>query len=203
MSTESPGGPPDQPGSGPQSPGGPPPAGSGGPPPPPPPAQGGPQSGPPPGGAPGYAGPQSGPGYGQPGGAMVGAPGMVPPVLQGREFAGWWQRVGASLIDSIITIVGLVIIGYLVHGWAMGREGENNGQTFGKQALGIKAIREDGQQWTFGTGLFREFVIKYLLVGVVGGFVIVGSLINYLWPLWDDRKQALHDKIIKDYVVKV
>ena len=202
MSTESPGGPPDQPGSGPQSPGGPPPAGSGGPPPPPPPAPGGPQSGPPPGGAPGYAGPQSGPppGYAQ-GGAMM-APGMAPPVLEGREFAGWWSRVGASLIDSIIIVVGLIIGGYLIQAWAMGREGEKNGMTLGKQALGIKAVREDGQPWTFGTGLFREFVIKYLLVGVVGGFIIVGSLINYLWPLWDDRKQALHDKIIKDYVVK-
>jgi uncharacterized RDD family membrane protein YckC len=165
---------------------------------------GGPQSGPAPGAPPGYAQPGPGPapaGYGQPG-QMV-APGMAPPVLQGREFAGWWQRVGVLLIDTIIILVGLIIFGYLLQAYMMGREGEKNGMTLGKQALGITAVREDGQPWTFGTGLFREFVIKYLLVGVVGGFVIVGSLINYLWPLWDDRKQALHDKIIKDYVVKV
>ena len=38
------------------------------------------------------------------------------------------------------------------------------------------------------------------LVGTLAGFV---ALINYLWPLWDDKKQALHDKVAATNVVRV
>jgi uncharacterized RDD family membrane protein YckC len=27
-------------------------------------------------------------------------------------------------------------------------------------------------------------------------------LLDYLWPLWDDKKQALHDKVAKTNVVR-
>jgi uncharacterized RDD family membrane protein YckC len=127
------------------------------------------------------------------------------PVLQGREFAGWWARVGAALIDTIIAILLIItIVGPFIYGGlTMGRKGENNGQTFGKQALGIRVLREDGQEWTFGTGLLRELVIKGLLFGTVGSFFFgLPTLINYLWPLWDEKKQALHDKLATSYVVK-
>ena len=210
------GGPPEQ-----QSGGGPPPPpapGSGTPPPPPPPPgqQWGapPGAAPPPGygqpgyGQPGYGQPGQPPGYQQPGYGTPGAPvayGYVPalpPVLQGREFAGYGARVGAYLLDAIIVILGLVIFGYLLQCWFMGREDNWNGQTIGRRACGIRAIREDGQPWNFGTALLREFVIKYLLFGVIGGFLFFGWLVDVLWPLWDERKQALHDKVIGSYVVK-
>ena len=29
------------------------------------------------------------------------------------------------------------------------------------------------------------------------------SLLNYLWPLWDDKKQAIHDKVAKTNVVRI
>jgi uncharacterized RDD family membrane protein YckC len=143
-------------------------------------------------------------GYGQPGQMM--APGMMPPVLQGREFAGWWPRAAALIIDSIIItigMIGLLVGGYLFVAWFMGREGEGNGQTPGKAALGIRAVREDGQPWTFGTALLREGAVKGLLWTVVGAFTFgLASIVNILWPLWDDKKQALHDKIVSSYVVK-
>lgn len=37
------------------------------------------------------------------------------------------------------------------------------------------------------------------LVGTLFSFL---SLINYLWPLWDDKKQALHDKVAATNVVR-
>jgi uncharacterized RDD family membrane protein YckC len=130
-------------------------------------------------------------------------PGYGPPVLQGREFAGWWQRVGAALLDGIIILVGLIIFGYILQMFMMAREGEKNGMTLGKQALGIKVVREDGAGWTFGTALLREFVIKGLLFGTVGSFFLsIPTLVDYLWPLWDEKKQALHDKLATSYVVK-
>jgi uncharacterized RDD family membrane protein YckC len=127
---------------------------------------------------------------------------VLPQALQGREFASWGARFAATIIDWIILLVGLVIFGYLLHAFMMAREGEKNGMTLGKQALGITAIREDGQPWNFGTSLLRELVIKGLLVGTIGGFFFIPWLVNYLWPLWDERKQALHDKLVTSYVVK-
>lgn len=137
---------------------------------------------------------------------MVGYGVAMPQVLQGREFAGWGERFLAALIDGLILVVGIIglfIGGYLILAYFMGREGPNNGQTPGKQALGITVVREDGQPWNFGTAFLREFVIKGLLFGTVGSFFLwIPTLLDGLWPLWDERKQALHDKLATSYVVK-
>ena len=130
---------------------------------------------------------------------------MPPAVLQGREFAGYGARVGAWFIDLLITLVlAITIVGPILYlAFTMARKGENNGQTFGKQAVGIRVIREDGQQWDFGTALLREFVVKGLLFGTLGSFfLLIPTLVDVLFPLWDERKQALHDKVVGSYVVK-
>ena len=31
---------------------------------------------------------------------------------------------------------------------------------------------------------------------------LMPTILNYLWPLWDDKNQALHDKIVKSRVVR-
>ena len=41
------------------------------------------------------------------------------------------------------------------------------------------------------------------LVPYVGSITGLYSLLDYLWPLWDDKKQAIHDKIAKTNVVRV
>ena len=33
-------------------------------------------------------------------------------------------------------------------------------------------------------------------------FFFIPWLLNYLWPLWDKKNQALHDKIVSSYVVQ-
>jgi uncharacterized RDD family membrane protein YckC len=44
-------------------------------------------------------------------------------------------------------------------------------------------------------------------LGLLGAVPLVGSLfgllglLNNLWPLWDDKKQALHDKVAATNVV--
>ena len=153
-------------------------------------------------GQPGYGQPGYGqPGYAYPGVAMAGY-GVLPTTLQGREFASWGARFGATIIDSIIYIVGLLVLGYLLNCALMARHGERNGMTLGKQVFGITAINESGEEFNFGTALVREFVIKGLLIGFIAGFFFIPWLVNYLWPLWDERKQALHDKLMSTYVVK-
>jgi uncharacterized RDD family membrane protein YckC len=151
--------------------------------------------------------------------------GQAPQVFAGAELSGWWRRVGAYLLDSIFTaivswvglgllfagseaigvilfLVGLVVA-FLYFPLTMMREGEHNGKSFGKQILGIRVARDDGQTVSFGWALLRQFVVIYLLFQVVGGFLFaIPWLIDVLWPLWDDQNRALHDMIVKSHVLK-
>jgi uncharacterized RDD family membrane protein YckC len=198
----------------------PPPAGGQAPPPPPPqapPAWGGTQ-------APGYGGPVPPGGWQQPVAAARFQP--VP-----GQLAGWWSRVGAALLDGLILVGVIVLLGAVIAGavavnnvlgivvgvilgiailvvyvaypaYFMAREGDHNGQTLGKQATGIRVIRDNGQPFDIGNGLLREFVVKLLLFGWVGGFFFsIPTLLNVLWPLWDDQNRALHDMIVSTHVI--
>jgi uncharacterized RDD family membrane protein YckC len=79
--------------------------------------------------------------------------------------------------------------------------------TPGKMMLGLQVrLRERPGTLSWGC-LFLRFFVKKLgsilgLVPVVGGFLQLPWVINYLWPLWDDKKQALHDKAAKTNVVR-
>ncbi len=106
---------------------------------------------------------------------------------------------------------GLLGLGYLV--WLavafivygplfLQRNGKRNGQTLGKQWVGVRIIRLDSQPFGWRTGLLREFVIKFVLFGFVGGFFLIPPLLDILWPLWDDENRALHDMIASTRVVQ-
>ncbi len=85
----------------------------------------------------------------------------------------------------------------------MRRPGERNGQTWGKQLMGIRVARPDGAPLGYGTAVLREWVAK-TVVFWGAGFAIAGglaTLLDYLWPLWDDRNEALHDKIATTVVI--
>lgn len=175
------------------------------PPPPPPPDEGQPQPGFPPQPPPGYAPPPP-------------APQAPPGTWRNYRLAGWWQRVGATLLDSLIVGLPIVVITVAVdpllgillgltvtltyYPLLMMREGQANGQTIGKQITGIRVVQESGQPFTYGAAVLREFAIKYLLFGTVGGFFIVPPLLDYLWPLWDDENRALHDMLASTRVVQ-
>lgn len=168
--------------------------------------------------APAYGGPVPPGGWDQP-------IGQAPHIFAGAELSGWWRRVGAYLLDSIFTAIvswvglgllfagtealGLVlflvglVVAFLYFPLTMMREGEHNGQSFGKQILGIRVVRDDGQTVSFGWALLRQFVIIYLLFQVVGSFLFgIPWIIDVLWPLWDDQNRALHDMIVKSHVVR-
>jgi uncharacterized RDD family membrane protein YckC len=93
-------------------------------------------------------------------------------------------------------------IGWIVNWFLMAREGEKNGMTLGKQVVGQRVVKEDGTPVDIGFAVLREFVVRFLLIGLVGGFVGgIPGLLDLLWPLWDDKNQTLHDKVVKSYVV--
>jgi uncharacterized RDD family membrane protein YckC len=201
-------------------------------PPPPPPGQPPPPPGyaPAPEGPPGGY-PQAPPGQVPPGGWEQ-PPAAAPQVWAGAPLASWGSRVGAALLDGLVILgvvialfapgvvalvadaeaFGIVLlvlggIGYLVlwvmyGAYFMARPGENNGQTLGKQWVGIRVVRDNGQPFDIGSGLMREFVVKSLLFGVVGSwFLYIPPLLDVLWPLWEDENRALHDLIVSSHVL--
>ncbi len=89
----------------------------------------------------------------------------------------------------------------------MSRAGAHNGQTFGKQAAKIRVIRNDGKPVDLRTMVLREGVGKGLpaALGALSPVVLVIALIyylfDYLWPLWEPEKRALHDLLARTHVV--
>lgn len=78
-----------------------------------------------------------------------------------------------------------------------------NGQTIGKQATGIRVVREDGEPIDVWFAFKRETLVIGLLFNTLGLILLwIPGLLNYLWPIWDDNNQALHDKIVNSRVVK-
>ncbi len=76
--------------------------------------------------------------------------------------------------------------------------GSANGQTVGKMALGISVRDASGQgPIGFGRALLRSFVV------IVLGIILLPLLLDYLSPLWDQRRQAWHDKAASSLVTVV
>jgi uncharacterized RDD family membrane protein YckC len=85
----------------------------------------------------------------------------------------------------------------------MSRDGERNGQTWGKQVLGIRAVRDNGQPFNFGSAALRDVVLKFLAVNIASSIIpIIPWFLNFFWPLWDDQNRALHDMAASSHVVR-
>jgi uncharacterized RDD family membrane protein YckC len=151
----------------------------------------------------------------------------------GKPLASWGSRVAATLIDWLILLVPVIVLTVIViaiaagsdtGAWVTGvfgflaylvvlllyapllmmREGERNGQTWGKQALGITVVRDNGEAMGFGWAALREWVVKGLLVSIASSIIpFIPWLLDNLWPLWDDQNRAIHDMIVSTHVVQV
>jgi uncharacterized RDD family membrane protein YckC len=178
--------------------------------------------GPPAGGAqPGGWGPPGGSEWNQPihppPGSAWGGP---PPAGRAGRYAGWWYRVGATVIDNII--VGVVegilfaslgvaagVILTLAFSFAyVSLLIARNGQTVGMMALGTRA----GDAGTGATLPYPRSALRWVIDGLPAVLVLISPvfvllgflvLLDYLWPLWDNRKQTLHDKLADSLVVHV
>jgi uncharacterized RDD family membrane protein YckC len=123
------------------------------------------------------------------------------------EYAGFWVRLGAGVIDlatlgfTVVIIAyffpapviwvtsGLVIsVAYWLGFWIW------RGQTPGKMALGIKVIRTDSSpvKWQCALCRFLGYIVS-----------VVTLFIGFIWVAFDGRKQGIHDKIADTYVVKL
>ena len=72
------------------------------------------------------------------------------------------------------------------------------GQTLGKMVLNVQPrVEATGGQLDYGKSAIRAGVLAGLYIVSCG----VGLLLDGLWPLWDPKRQTLHDKVAGTLVV--
>ena len=145
----------------------------------------------------------------------------APAPASAPELASWPRRVAAKLIDWA-AVVGAGIAAALTSAPFATASGELGsvgvaiviawilfailspwlmvaiwGQTPGKMALGIKVVTDDAGRVGYLRALGRYFS------EVVLGIFYLPLFVSYLWPLWDGRRQTLHDKAARTVVTRV
>jgi uncharacterized RDD family membrane protein YckC len=121
------------------------------------------------------------------------------------EYAGFWVRVAAALVDFAILLVPMMIVNVITAKFLGGFAGtvlmwtyaiymlSTRQATFGKMAVGIKVVTVDGKNATTGKLALREIVGKILnMLTLYIGFIMVA---------FTAKKQGLHDMIASTVVV--
>jgi uncharacterized RDD family membrane protein YckC len=142
--------------------------------------------------------------------------------------AEWWQRLVAFVLDLVIlavpdTIIVSVITAGAVSAGVTGPgsltprvweaigvafvlnlgyfsflDGGHSGQTVGKRAVGI-AVRDIDTGGALGAG--RALVRRLFFFATYFGLILF--VLNALSPLWDPRRRAWHDRIVRSCVVSL
>jgi uncharacterized RDD family membrane protein YckC len=125
------------------------------------------------------------------------------------QYSDWIHRVGAYLIDivpavvvyfiafltksvAVIFIALLIVLAYQIwNRWYLGGQG----QSLGKKALSMMLVSEETGQ---PIGTLNAFLrdICHIVDGII-------CYIGFLFPLWDDKRQTLADKIMRTVVIPV
>ncbi|WP_164462073.1 RDD family protein [Bacillus sp. FJAT-42376] len=142
------------------------------------------------------------------------------------KHAGFWLRFAAYVIDGFIVSIFMYLFIFLIAGAAMGSSILSGNPddinivvviagyaffllvvlayyiampvtkwqgTIGKKLVGIKIVDRYGQKLTIG-----KSVLRYLSMIVTGFTFGVG----YIITAFTERKQALHDLMVKTYVIQ-
>ena len=110
----------------------------------------------------------------------------------GAITSGGGLVAGSILLGVLISLAASVAYSTILNGGP-------SGQTFGKKALKIQ-VRDASNGGPIGYG--RAF-IRYFVPALIGSVCGLFQLLDGLWPLWDEKRQALHDKIANSLVVDV
>lgn len=109
----------------------------------------------------------------------------------------------ATVLAAVASVVIFAAVALLYAPVLMVRQGARNGQTLGKQLLGIRVVRDGGEPFGFAAAAVREILLKGLAVGIASSIIpLLPFLLDYLWPLWDDENRALHDMAASTHVVR-
>lgn len=97
-----------------------------------------------------------------------------------------WFWLAPAAIGALLT--GIFALWNVV--WRQSRRG----QSLGKSVLGIEVVNAaTGEHLSLGTSLLRA-----VLNSVLGN----ACFINYLWPLFEERKRTWHDMIVDSVVIE-
>jgi uncharacterized RDD family membrane protein YckC len=132
------------------------------------------------------------------------------------EYAGFWIRVAAYILDTMIVYFALFLFAFVIGGggslfgylsgdegavlglgfglgflvlvivYYAGMESSSRQATLGKMAVGIKVGNMRGEQISFANAIGRLFA------KVISGMILY---IGFMMIGWDDKKQGLHDRI--------
>ena len=126
------------------------------------------------------------------------------------QYAGFWRRTGAMMIDSILlgAVISIIFGPVYVNSAFWTLEGVLESiltlvitvmlwvrfvGTPGKLLMGCQVVDAD----TLGPITTKQAIIRYL-----GYYVsILCLMLGFLWIAWDKRKQGFHDKIANTVVV--
>jgi uncharacterized RDD family membrane protein YckC len=177
-------------------------------PPPPPPG-----SQPPPGGSqqpPSYQPPPPPPGGGYP--QQAGAYEQA----AGGQLADFWPRLGAFAIDFAILFVANAIISLIFRPmgsgggflgsllqlvvdlgyWTYFFSEAGQGQTLGMRVLGVRVVKSDGSQLSYGRALGRAAMIAISLA-----ICLIPAIVSLFMAGLSQRRQAIHDLVSDTLVV--
>lgn len=143
-------------------------------------------------------------------------------VQASTALAGFWRRLGAYVIDAILTgiVAGIIsailgaimqastsdttgagfrggLIGLVIYLIYFGYFWSRNGQTLGYMALGIRLVRVAGQPVSVGLALARAF-----LVWLSFALCLVPAIISAIMIGTGSQKQAIHDAMLGTLVVR-
>jgi uncharacterized RDD family membrane protein YckC len=124
--------------------------------------------------------------------------------------AGFWIRLGAALLDTLIIGLPLAVISYFIKGnwegdfftslvdflyyiivpviWA--------GYTVGKKLTGVRIVKVNGEKLGIGAMLMRTLVAGIVYVITLG----IGLIISAFMVGLRSDKRAIHDLIAGTYV---
>lgn len=130
------------------------------------------------------------------------------PAITEPDYAGFWIRALATILDSLIVGLPLNIL-FLATGNESGTSSQGLqtlilavytivlwvqwGRTIGGRLLGLRLVRVDGQPVTYGTA-----VVRYVMLIV--SFIVL--LLGVIWVGFDKRKQGWMDKAAGTYVIR-
>lgn len=118
------------------------------------------------------------------------------------EYAGFWVRVIATMIDGLIMMIPAIIFGWIIPvfgGFLVALlykpffESSRLQATPGKALLGLCIVNGSDDRITFKQAFIR-YIASFISSAVLG--------IGYIMAAFTERKQTLHDMIANTYVIK-
>ena len=139
--------------------------------------------------------------------------------------AGWWSRVGATIIDSLVLVVPTLVLDLLLGSligqivavgvqaaYMIGLQTKPAGQTLGNRALQTRvrdaltgrtiSVRQAAVRWGFIAFYGVLEVLSSTGASSLTAAVSLLALADCLYPLFNPRKQTIHDRLARTIVVR-